>query len=162
MSCSCLPHFCNFGHIRTDKVHPCAYYQPSHVHRVETRAAMHTRTSRNGSHLALRCSLTYTLHRRVIEYTVADEQAPPKKPNLMQTNCSSKRSLQWPVELLSKVPVNGLDRCVLLEGVTAKFATFKVSVQSLMDIEHNIPIPLCFFPPKGTLLFSKLYWLIQT
>lgn len=29
-------------------------------------------------------------------------------------------------------------------------------------METCSPMPLCFLPPKGTLLFSRLYWFTQT
>ena len=31
-----------------------------------------------------------------------------------------------------------------------------------LDRNKRSPMPLCFLPPKGTLLFSRLYWFTQT
>ena len=55
---------------------------------------------------------------------------------------------KWPLERFTKVPVNGLDGCILLESGTAKLTTFKISDQSFLTIQHNELIPLCFFPPN--------------
>ena len=41
--------------------------------------------------------------------------------------------LQWPLEYLSEVPVNCLDGRILVEGMSAEFATFKASDQLFND-----------------------------
>lgn len=87
--------------------------------------------------------------------------------------------LQGPLEFLSKVPMNCFHGCVLLKGIAAQFSACKNVMwayraefsfpphaigwgKRYWNVEKYIPIPDCFFPPNGTLLFNILYWFTHT